>query len=58
MKGLSWVRIKTHAAFGVGIGAKYGLISSNKLQICDFLDKILSERFAGFSGEGKRVIGA
>jgi hypothetical protein len=36
----------------------YGVILANKSQICDFLVMVQSERFAGFSGEGKWVIGA
>jgi hypothetical protein len=54
MIGKRRVRIKTHADFGVGIGARYGLILSNSLQICDFLNMAQSERFAGFSGGGNR----
>jgi hypothetical protein len=42
--------IETHAALGVGIGVKYGVIFANKPQLSDFLNLIQSERFAGFSG--------
>jgi hypothetical protein len=50
MIGKRRVRIKTHADYGVGIGARYGLILSNRRQIIDFPMRIKSERFGGFSG--------
>jgi len=43
---------QTHAAFRVVIGVLYGVILANKSQLCDFLVKAQSERFAEFSGEG------
>ena len=54
MKGQSRLRIKTHAAFGVGIGVRYGVILSKKPQFPYFPVRAQSERFAGFSGEGNR----
>jgi len=58
MKGKSRFRIESHASFGVGIGARYGVILTNEPQLSDFLERAKSERFAGFSGSGKWVIGA
>jgi hypothetical protein len=54
----SRVRIKTHAALRVGIGAQNLDILPNKSQITDFLNRVQSGRFAGFSGGGKQAIGA
>jgi DNA-directed RNA polymerase subunit E'/Rpb7 len=45
--------IKTHAAFGVGIGMQIIDILPNKSQVSDFLNMVQSERFTVFSGEGK-----
>ena len=50
--------IKTHAALGVGIGARNRSILVKNPQLSDFLFMAQSERFAGFSGEGKSEIGA
>jgi len=52
MRGYRRLRIKTHAAFLVEIGAIYGVSLSNNLQISDFLSRVKSERFAGYSREG------
>jgi len=51
-KGQRRGRIKTHAAFGVGIWVRTGVILLNRRQICDFLDTAQSGRFAGFFREG------
>jgi len=50
--------IKIHAALRVGIGAQNLDILPNKSQITDFLNRVQSGRFAGFSGGGKQAIGA
>jgi hypothetical protein len=52
VKGCWRGRIKTHAAFGVGIWVRTGVILLNRRQICDFLNTAQSGRFAGFFREG------
>jgi len=58
MRGQSRVRIGTHAALRSNIGVRYGVSLVNSPQKFNFLNMTQSERFAGFSGKGKRVIGA
>jgi hypothetical protein len=58
MIGKRRVRIKTHAAFRVGIGVLFAVILSNNPQISDFLNISQSERFVGFFRIKKRIIGA
>jgi hypothetical protein len=39
-------------SFGVGIWVQYGVILPDNPQLSGFLERVKSERFAGFSGEG------
>ena len=53
----SKVTIKTHEAFGVGIGVKYGVSLVNNPHLPDFLAKVQSKRFAGFPDHENRKLG-